>query len=73
LISEHHVLEDLYAEWFKNKEHIQPLLKFFVDQLFQADIVNNGGYSLSNIKLLDVWQQPNHQKSFSEEILVIKD
>jgi thioredoxin reductase len=72
LIAEHHVIEDLASEWLEDV-HITPLLKFFVAQLVQADIVNNADYSQSDIKLLDIWQQSNQEKAFSEEILVTKD
>jgi cation diffusion facilitator CzcD-associated flavoprotein CzcO len=34
LVAEHHVIEDLYAEWFEDV-HLQPLLKFFENQLME--------------------------------------
>lgn len=36
LLSEHHVLEDLYGEWRKPEAHIKPLLSFFNLQMLGA-------------------------------------
>lgn len=44
LISEHHVLEDLDAEWIKHEVHIQPLLKFFDTQL-----IYNSNYTVPKV------------------------
>lgn len=44
LVGEHHVIEDLAAEW-REEEHIAPLLEFMRNQLDELNILRRGGTS----------------------------